>query len=60
MAHEEIQIVEEQEEAVLEGVELLASFFDVARDGFIPKPNIADMFTKQTLMEVGKNVIDGY
>jgi chaperonin GroES len=60
MAHEEIQIIEEQEEVALEGVELLASFFDVARDGFIPKPNIADMFTTQILMEVGKNVIDGY
>jgi chaperonin GroES len=60
MADAEIQIIEAQEEADLEGVELLASFFDISGENFIPKPNIADNFTKQTLMEVGKNVMDGY
>jgi chaperonin GroES len=60
MADAEIQIIDEMEEAELEGAELLASFFDFDGVNAIPKPNIADMFTKQTLMEVGKNVINGY
>ena len=60
MAHEEIQIIEAQEETELKGVELLANFFDADGATAIPKPNIADMLTKQTLMEIGKNVINGY
>lgn len=68
MADEVIQIIEEGEESDLEGVALLASFFDVSvkqtQDGektvFIPKPNIADMFDNDTLAKVGSNVINGY
>ena len=54
MADAIIQIADENEETELEGVELLASFFDIAvtdtdnseRAAFIPKPNIADMAGK--------------
>ena len=66
---EELEIIESAEETELEGVELLASFFDVAitplEDGsikatFIPKPNIADMFSDDTLAQIGSNVLNGY
>lgn len=61
MADAIIKLVETEDKGTeLEGVELLASYFTL-RDGFaIPKPNIADMFDKDTLMEVGSNVADGY
>lgn len=68
MADEIIKIAEENEETDLEGVELLASFFDVTvtltEDGekltFVPKPNIADMFDENTLNEIGANVLNGF
>lgn len=68
MADQEIQIIEEGEESELEGVALLASFFDVSvtltqsgeKTVFIPKPNVADMFDNDTLAKVGSNVINGY
>ena len=61
MADAIVELVEvEEKETQLEGVELLASYFDV-RDGVaIPKPNIADMFSEDILMQVGSNVSDGY
>lgn len=61
MAEPIIELVEtDEEETTLEGVELLASMFQV-RDGVtIPKTNIADMFDENTLMEVGANVVEGY
>jgi chaperonin GroES len=68
MADAIIQIADENEETELEGVELLASFFDIAvtetaegeRAAFIPKPNIADMFDDDTLAQIGANVINGF
>ncbi len=68
MAEAIVQLVDDIEETELEGVELLASFFDVVvtdtDDGkkatFIPKPNIADMFDDDTLAEIGANVINGF
>lgn len=64
MADAIVEIVESEQDEFegtdLEGVALLASYF-IFRDGvFIPKPNIADMFDKNTLMEVGQNVTNGY
>ena len=61
MADAIVELVEaEEKETQLEGVELLASYFNV-RDGVaIPKPNIADMFSKDILMQVGSNVADGF
>lgn len=68
MADAIIELVEEDKETKLEGVALLASFFDVVitptAEGntatFIPKANIAGMFDDNTLMEVGANVINGF
>lgn len=69
MADAIIELVEtEEEETELEGVELLASFFNVAvnagpegnRVTFIPKPNIADLFDNNTLMDIGSNVVNGF
>lgn len=68
MAETTIEIIKEEKESKLGGVELLASFFDVAvtitpdgeRATFIPKANIADMFDGNTLMQVGQNVISGF
>lgn len=59
---------ETDNETKLDGAELLASYFNVVvtqteqvrRAVFIPKANIADMFSDDKLMQVGKNVIDGY
>lgn len=60
MAEPIIELVETEKETALEGVELLANMFEV-RDGVtIPKTNIANMFDKNTLMEVGANVVEGY
>lgn len=68
MADQQIEIIEEEKETTLEGVKLLASYFSVQatltqddeRLTFIPKANIADMFDDNTLMEVGRNVVEGY
>jgi len=68
MAEAIVRLAEENEETELEGVELLASFFDVIvtdteegeRATFIPKPNIADMFDEEVLAEIGANVINGF
>lgn len=65
MADAIIAIVEKEEdnevtEVELEGIELLLSFFTFQGGVSIPKPNIADMFPNQTLMEIGTNVINGY
>jgi len=68
MAEAIVQLVDDIEETELEGVELLASFFDVVvtdteegeKATFIPKPNIADMFDDDTLAEIGANVINGF
>mgnify|MGYP003654656257 CR=1 FL=1 len=68
MTEPEIEIIEEEKETTLSGVDLLASYFGVqvtaAQDGerkaFIPSTNIADMFDDNTLLEVGRSVIDGY
>ena len=65
---ENTELHEDAEFSELEGVELLASFFDIAitknEQGesitFLPKVNVADMFDENTLMEVGSNVINGY
>lgn len=43
------------------GPELLASFFTVGPNKtIIPVPNIATMFDKETLMRVGRQVVDGF
>ena len=61
MADAIIELVEEREEIEeAEGVELLASYFTIDNGIAIPKPNIADMFSEETLMKVGSNVCDGY
>jgi len=68
MADAVIKIAPENEESDLEGVELLASFFDVAvtdtsegqQTAFIPKPNIADMFDEDILSKIGQSVINGF
>jgi chaperonin GroES len=68
MAEPIIELVQEEKETSKEGVNLLASYFDVAvtvtqdgdRASFIPKANIADMFDNNTLMEIGSNVMDGF
>jgi chaperonin GroES len=68
MADAIIEVVEKETETDLEGVGLLASFFDVAvsqtAEGevstFIPKANIAGMVDENTLMKLGANVINGY
>jgi chaperonin GroES len=63
MADAIIELVEESEDDAveeLEGVELLVSYFNIVNGVAIPKPNIADMFSKETLMKVGSNVCDGY
>jgi len=65
MADAIIQLVEENEETSLEGVNLLASYFtrtesNTETDVFIPKPNIADLFDDDTLLKVGANVIEGF
>ena len=69
MAEPIIELVKENKETSKEGVDLLASFFDVdvtqtaqgeVRTVFIPKANIADMFDDNTLMEIGANVMDGF
>ena len=60
MADAIIELAEESEDTELEGVELLASYFDVVvtntEEGekvtFIPKPNIADMFDGRHLRGV--------
>lgn len=65
---EEIEIIKEEKETTLEGVKLLASFFDVQSTAtqdsgkltFIPKANIADMFDEDTLLRIGRNVVEGY
>jgi len=59
---EEMELEEEQErEDLPEGVELLASFFIEAEDGsLLPSPNIADLFGKDTLMKVGRQVMEGF
>ena len=63
MADAIIELVEESEDDAveeLEGVELLVSYFNIVNGVAIPKPNIADMFSEETLMKVGANVCDGY
>ena len=61
MADAIIELVEKREEIEeAEGVELLASYFTIDNGVAIPKPNIADMFSEETLMKVGSNVCDGY
>ena len=63
MADAIIELVEESEDDAveeLEGVELLVSYFNIVNGVAIPKPNIADMFSEETLMKVGSNVCDGY
>ena len=61
MADAIIELVEKREEVEeAEGVELLASYFTIDNGVAIPKPNIADMFSEETLMKVGSNVCDGY
>ena len=61
MADAIIKIVESEEDVTeKEGVDLLASYFIAQGDVFIPKTNIADMFDSNTLMEVGRNVTNGY
>lgn len=61
MADPIIELVKEDEGTVEEqGVELLASYFTVDDGVAIPKANIADMFSEQTLMLLGKSVIEGF
>jgi len=74
MADAIIQLAESEDETTeKEGVELLADYFIVQKGPdtgdlaapepsviFIPKPNIADMFSNNTLSEVGRNVTNGY
>ena len=63
MADAIIELVEESEDDAveeLEGVELLVSYFNIVNGVAIPKPNIADMFSEETLMKVGECVCDGY
>jgi len=61
MADPIIELVEEDEGTVeAQGVELLASYFTVNNGVAIPKANIADMFGEQTLMLLGKSVIEGF
>ena len=63
-----IELIKKQDNSELEGVKLLASYFDIVateteqgqRMVFIPLANIADMFSDDTLMQVGKSVIEGY
>ena len=55
-----IEVAEEEEVTTLEGVNLLAAFFSFNGGMAIPKPNIADMFDKETLSLIGANVIEGY
>lgn len=67
----EIKLVEREEQnkqTELEGVELLASFFDIVANGteqeakiiFIPKANVADQFSDDMLNKVGQNVNNGF
>lgn len=65
---EEIEQDKERED-IPEGVELLASMFAATPEGilttaegtvFIPDSNIADMFDKDTLLKVGRQVKEGY
>ncbi len=73
MAEAIIEVAEPEEVTEKEGVALLTDYFIVQprqvdqlavdeqlQPVFIPKPNIADMFSGDTLMEVGRNVTDGY
>lgn len=61
MADAIIELVKDDDKKTeLEGVELLASFFSAREGVFIPKANIADMFSEDVLMQVGSNVADGY
>ena len=57
---EEVEEIEESDDD-LEGVALIAGMFTPNQDGtvFIPKPNIADMFDKDTLSKVGRQVKEG-
>ena len=57
---EVIKLIEEQEETELEGVELIASYFEIVQGVFIPDPNIAGRFDEDTLRAVGRSVIDGF
>ena len=63
---DEIEVVEQQKESNLTGAALLASFFKLSDSHipeqpiFIPLPNIADLFDKNTLAMVGANVMRGY
>ncbi|MCJ8293462.1 MAG: hypothetical protein HRT95_15630 [Moritella sp.] len=59
---------EQNKQTELEGVELLASFFDIVASGteqetkiiFIPRANVADQFSDDMLNKVGQNVNNGF
>jgi hypothetical protein len=62
---QELDKEEDRDITDLEGVELLADMFliDQGPDGlviFSPKPNIADMFSDDTLLKVGRLAKEGY
>lgn len=62
---QEIEQESDREVTELKGVELLADMFLVSQsqDGafvFAPKPNIADMFSNSTLLDVGRQAKEGY
>lgn len=62
MADAIIELVQQDEtnDETLEGVELLAAMFTTASGVSIPKPNITDMIDDDVLMEIGRNVTEGY
>lgn len=62
MADPIIELVKNDESDAVEkeGVNLLVDYFAFDNGLAIPKANIADMFSEQTLMELGKSVIEGY
>jgi len=63
---QELDKEEERDITELEGVELLADMFLVSepdqegRITFAPKPNIADMFSDDTLLKVGRQAKEGH